>query len=257
RTRLVLEELPSFAKRDKGGCIHCHSVFPALYEEARAANTWSPEQRWVYPSPGRIGLDLDRDDQTLVTSVADGSIAARNGVQSGDRLRRASDRELATASDLSAVLHDHSAAGGTLQMQIERDGAGRDVSLELSPGWKTATPLEFSWRPFKWGFTPAPGFGGPALPAAEKRVLGLAPDAFAFRVSYLVTWGDNSRYGERAQRAGLRKDDIFVSADGKRDFASADHFHSWWRLTRNVGQSVEIEILRNGTPMTMHLIVVP
>lgn len=250
---VVIEELPSFRKRDKGECIHCHSVFPAFYEESRDAGEWSEDDRWVHPPPGRIGLDLDRDDQSLVVAVAAGSFAERAGIAVGDRLLRSSEQRLATTSDLSQVLHDFPAGGGTLRLETERAGEPRLASLVLPAEWKRGTPLEFSWRPFKWGFAPAPGFGGPPLTAEEKSALGLEPEVFAFRVGYLVTWGENQRYGKEAARAGLRDGDVVLSAAGERGFRSVDHFHAWWRLTRTVGETVPIEVLRDGARRRLEL----
>jgi hypothetical protein len=257
RAPLRIDEVPAFRKRDKGECIHCHNVFPALYEEERAAGSWSEDDRWVYPPPGRIGIDLDRDEQRRVVAVAPGSPAAAAGLAAGDVLLRAGAQVLLTSSDLSQVLHDLGPGPATLVLQVERDGEPRELTLELAPGWKRGTPLEFSWRPFKWAFMPAPGFGGRALGADEKRALGLDPGAFAFRVTYLETWGDAQRFGEAATRAGLRKGDVFLASDGKRDFASVDHFHAWWRLTRTSGAHVELEILRDGERRTLDLEVLP
>jgi len=257
RAPLVLETVPAFVKRDKGACIHCHSVFPAFYEEARAAGTWSEDQRWVYPPPGRIGLDLERDDQARIRAVRAGSPAALAGLEPGDRLVRAGTQELVSAADLMHVLHEFDAAGGKLALVVARNGSERELSLALAAGWKRGTALEFSWRPFKWGFTPEPGFGGQALAPDEKARLGLAREAFAFRVTYLVTWGDNARYGEAARRAGLREGDVFLAVDGQRDFASLDHFHAWWRLEQRPGAEVTLELLRDGERRTLTLAVLP
>ena len=251
--RLVIEEMPSFKKRDKGECVHCHSVFPAFYEEARDAGEWTEDDRWVYPPPGRIGIDLDRDDQACLTAVATGSPAAAAGLAVGDRLLRVGAQRTLTSSDLSQALHDAAPGEGALRVQYERAGEVREASLALSGGWKRGTTLEFSWRPLMWGFTPAPGFGGKQLDSDQLRALGLAPDAFAFRVDYLVTWGETQRYGREAWRAGLRDDDIFVSAAGKQDFASVGHFHAWWRLTREVGEAVTVEVLRRGQRLAFEL----
>lgn len=254
---LVLEKVPSFVKRDRGECIHCHSVFPAFYEEARAAETWSEDQRWVYPPPARIGLDLERDDQQRVTAVRPDSPAARAGVVAGDRLVRGGTQSLVTSADLMHVLHEFAPEGGKLALVVDRNGDERELTLALAPGWKRGTALEFSWRPFKWGFTPEPGFGGEALPSADKTALGLAREAFAFRVTYLVTWGENARYGAAAKSAGLREGDVFLAVNGKRDFASVDHFHAWWRLELVPGATVELEVLRAGERRTLPLAVVP
>lgn len=254
---LVLEKVPAFVKRDRGECIHCHSVFPAFYEQARAAGTWNEDQRWVYPPPGRIGLDLERDDQQRVTAVRPGSPAAVAGVAVGDRLVRVGTQSLGTSADLMHVLNEFDAAGGKLALVVERNGSERELTLALAQGWKRGTALEFSWRPFKWGFTPEPGFGGEALTGEEKAALGLAREAFALRVTYLVTWGENARYGEAAKTAGLREGDVFLSANGKRDFATVDHFHAWWRLELAPGASVALETLRAGERRTLALDVLP
>lgn len=254
---LVLEKVPAFVKRDRGQCIHCHSVFPALYEEARAARTWSEDQRWVYPPPARLGLDLERDDQQRISVVRAGSPAALAGLAVGDRLVRSGAQSLVTSADLMHVLHGFDVAGGKLVLVVDRNGSERELSLALAPGWKRGTALEFSWRPFKWGFTPEPGFGGEALTGEEKAALGLARETFAFRVTYLVTWGENARYGEAAKTAGLREGDVFLSANGKRDFASVDHFHAWWRLELESGSSVALELLRAGERRTLTLAVLP
>jgi membrane-associated protease RseP (regulator of RpoE activity) len=253
RAPLRLEDVPSFQKRDKGECIHCHNVFPALYEEARDAGRWSEDDRWVHPPPGRIGLDLERDDQRRVVAVGPGSPAERAGLAAGDVLLRAGGQQLLTSSDLSQALHDLGPGPATLALLVERGGEPRELALELAPGWKRGTPLEFSWRPFKWGFTPEAGFGGRALGADEKRELGLAPEDFAFRVTYLATWGERPRFGKEASRAGLREGDVFLAAAGQRDFASLDHFHAWWCLTRTPGERIPIEILRDGERRTVEL----
>jgi len=257
KAALTLEQVPSFARRDRGECIHCHSAFPAFYEEARAAEAWSEDQRWVYPPPGRVGLDLERDDQRLVVAVRPGSPAARAGLQPGDRLVRAGAQELVTSADLMHVLHIFKPEGGPLALVIARDGREHELVLELGAGWKRGTALEFSWRPFKWGFTPEPGFGGEALKPAEKVALGLAREAFAFRVTYLVTWGENARYGEAAKQAGVREGDVFLAVNGKRDFAGVDHFHAWWRLELTPGTPIALEFLRAGERHTLELECLP
>ncbi len=259
---LTLERMPAFQKRDKGECIHCHSIFPAFHEEQMEAKTWSLDKIWRHPSPTRIGLDLDRDDQRLVVAVEAASPAALAGVHVGDRLQSVAGVEVMTASDVMFQLDIFPLAGGVLEVQLKRAGEEQQVRLSLEPAWKRGTPLSFSWRPSKWGLTPAPGFGGRLLDREELLEAGHLPDAdevhlpFALRVTYLVTWGENSRYGRAAVKAGLRDGDIVTAIGGKRDFESVEHFHSWWRLTRTVGELVELEIWREGVRRTMTLKVI-
>ena len=98
-----------------------------------------------------------------------------------------------------------------------------------------------------------PGFGGRQLEAYELSDAGLKAGSFAFRVDYIVTWNENRRFGNSAQKAGIRKGDIFLSAAGKSDFESVDHFHAWWRLTRKVGQQVEVVVLKKRKRKTLLL----
>ena len=242
---LVIEHIPAFAKRDKGECIHCHSIFPAIYEQAKQEGTWESDDMWLHPPPSRIGLDVDPLRQAIVTAVGEGSVAARAALAPGDRLLAIGGQRIATASDLSHALHELPDETGEVRVEIERAGRTRTTTLSLAEGWKRGDPLSFSWRPFKWALLPAPGFGGQPLSAEEKVALELDADAFAFRVGYLVTWDENQRFGHEARRAGLRKRDVVVSIGGKRDFATVAHFHSWWRLTRTVGETVAVEVIRN------------
>lgn len=265
----ALEDLPAFQKRDKGECIHCHSVLPALYEEELAAGTWSAGKLWRFPPPSRLGLDLQRDEQTRIHAVAAGSFAAAAGLAVGDELLTVGAQSIASISDLMFALDEFPQEGGELSLRYRRAAEQRTTQLTLPAGWKVGTPLSFSWRPFKWGFAPAPGFGGGQLGEARLRRFGLidapsepgkpSPESalpFAFQVEYLVTWGDNRRFGASAESAGLRKGDIVTRIAGRNDFASVDHFHAWWRLTRKPGDVVELEILRGQERQLLRLQVV-
>ncbi|MCK5942659.1 MAG: PDZ domain-containing protein, partial [Planctomycetes bacterium] len=129
--------------------------------------------------------------------------------------------------------------------------ARRTATLRLPAGWKRTTARDYAWRPFKWGLSPAPGFGGPALDRAQKERLGIDPGAFAFRVQYLVTWGANAHRGRAAAAAGIRNDDVVVSFDGRDDFDSVAHGHAWVRLTKRAGETVEVVVLRGGKRRTI------
>ena len=252
-----IEEIPSFKKRDRGECIHCHSVNTSLYEQARDAGTLTEDWIWKYPTPARIGVDLDRDEQERITAVRADSPAADAGLRVGDRVLSIGEVPVASATDVMYALERAPGEACRLTVSVQRGLDRREFPLELPAGWKRGSPREFAWRPTKWALTPAPGFGGPRLTPDELASLGLGRDAFAFRVQYLVTWGDNRRYGHAAARAGLREGDVVVALDGRGDFHSIEHFHAWWRLEVDFGQEVTIDILRAGHPMTLRLIAIP
>lgn len=255
----TIAALAAFRRRDaekRIDCVHCHTVNDLEFEEAVAAGSWSREQMWVYPDPARLGLEVERDDQQRVARVEPDGIAAKSGLAAGDRLLRAGGQELLTRADLQWVLHGLPPGATKLPLRFERGGETRDVALSLPDGWKVADPLEYAWRAYKWNVPPQPGFGGKLLTAAEKAELGLARADFALHVDYLVTWGERAHVGRNAQAAGLRKGDVVLSVGGFSEFASEEHFQSWFRLTQAPGSKVGIEILREGKRRTLTMKVI-
>ena len=257
--RRTIEEIPSFARRDKKkrfDCVHCHMVADAEREWAQEQKKWRRAQIWRWPLPDRVGIQLDPDNPNRISKVSSASPASRARLRSGDRIVSASGRSILSEADLQAVLHETSGSRATIEMLITRNDKEKKIQLRLSPNWKVGTPLSFSWRPSKWNLSPKPGFGGRPLDDPQLKKLGLRPGTFAFRITYVVTWGENAYTGRNAEKAGIRRNDIFLSAAGKRDFTSLNHFHAWFRLTRKVGTRVPIVLLRGKKRITVQLPVI-
>ncbi len=249
---LPLDSVPAFAKRDRGECIHCHSVNPALRIEAQEAGTWSLDELWTNPAPDRIGIDLDVADQQVVTHVMEGSPSAEAGLKVGHRILRVGDVEVATASDMMFALDQLPFDATAVQVLAARaNGPARTFDLVLPKNWKAATPRQFAWRPSKWGLAPAPGFGGPVFDAKSLKEAGLPEGTFAFRVQYLVTWGENQRWGKAAARAGIREGMTVLGTKDMRDFESIDHFHAWWRLTVKPNSEVAVVTWKDGRELEL------
>ncbi len=265
RPKQTVESLSTYRDKDKSNCIHCHEVFPALRREAISVGSWTRDSIWAYPPPSRIGLDLHRTAQRHVSGVTADSPADRAGLRIGDHIVSITGHPVATASDLMAALHSFPSEGGEFPIVVERvrrresgdaksnsrppptaDRVLQTLPLALAPGWKTGTARDFAWRASKWPLLPAPGFGGPALSNAHKKSLGIPTDSFAIRVQYLVTWGDNRRFGQAAARAGLRNGMIVLGTKTKRDFENPDHLHAWWRINVNAGEQVKVITWQNG-----------
>ena len=98
----------------------------------RVAGGWSEDDRWVYPPPGRLGIHLDRDDHSLVATVSPDSPASEAGLEIRDRLLRSGAQRLSTSSDLSWLLHDFPAEGGTLDLDLGPDTFAFEVSYLLT-----------------------------------------------------------------------------------------------------------------------------
>ncbi len=247
-----LEDVPSFVVKDKGKCIHCHSVRSAFADEARAAKTWNLEDAFVCPPPRRIGIEVAPVVQNRITAVAEGSPAALAGLAVGDELVALANQPVLTATDVSWVLDGLPTAGSTVALEYVRAGEKRTGELVLAPGWKAPLPLEYSWRPHKWDLDPRVGFGGRDLSAEDKEALGLEPGAFAFTVKYIVA---KDLYGPAARSAGIKKGDVVVSAGGRSDFENQGELHAWWCFEHEPGDTVEVELLRGGERKTVRIVV--
>ncbi len=252
----TIEGTAQMQRRAKEGklpeCFHCHMVNGAHDYDAQAAKRYDPDSVWRWPPSSRLGLTLAKDDQTLVEAVADGSAAARAGLAVGDRLVRVGTRRVRSEGDVQWVLEELPSKGGKLPVVYLRGDAERQTDLTLAKGWKEGTPEEV-WRNSIFIRDPKPGFGGPLLSDSEKRKLGIAADVAAFRVNYIVTWGEEAATGRAAQAAGIRKGDVVLSVAGKSDFLSPKHFQSWFRLTQKAGRAVAIEVLQGGEKKTLRM----
>lgn len=254
RAPLSVDRMPWMKARPKQPeCYHCHNVHDARFGAQRDAGTFRRANAWLWPDPIQVGLSLDRDTQERVTKVEAGSAAARTGLAPGDRLATVAGRRVRTFGDVQRVLDEADAHATELPVTWTRAGTSMAATWKLAAGWKTPGPLVFSWRPSKWPMKPQPGFGGRPLDAEQKKALGIDPATFAFRIGYLVTWGENAATGRNARKAGLRKGDVILSLAGKNDFRSMDHYHAWFRFTRKPGSSVPIVRLREGKRTTLAL----
>lgn len=237
--KLLTPEMLARRAKHKGkvDCVHCHTVHDWMTEAARAAGRFRQRDAFRWQDPFQVGLRLDKHRQTTVTAVTPDSPAAKAGLQPGDRILAMKGLRVATFGDIQRALHEAPDKATTLPLTLQRG----KVTLRLGKDWKVPAPDVFAWRASMWPLSPKPGFGG------RKHKDGI------FKIGYLVTWGKNAHTGRNAARAGLRKGDIVVSVNGRKDFESEQHFQAWFRLTQKAGRRIPIEILRNGQPMTIKL----
>jgi predicted metalloprotease with PDZ domain len=257
----TIEEIPPMARKlqkEKVNCFHCHMVNDAEREHAKEEKRWSRDAvigQW--PLPDRVGLSLDRDDQTLIGAVTPGSPAAAAELKAGDRLVRLGGARVRTHADVQWVLESAEGGATTIPVESLREGDMMLLGkLELEKGWKAVNELEFSWRPSVWPLDPKPGFGGRKLAKDDLEALGLPPGAFAIKIGYLVDWGSEAHTGRNARKAGLKEGDILLAAGGKSDFATELHFQSWFRFTQKPGTTIDLEVLRDGKRRQVKLPVV-
>ena len=172
------------AEGKQQGCIHCHTVYDMLAEDAKDKGTWKRSDVWAWPPSSRVGFRVDRHDQTRVVEVSPGTPAAKAGLAVGDRLVQFGEQSVATEGDVQFVLEGTPAQGGTIPLTYRRgdSDATRTGRLTLGPGWREGGPTDLAYRNSVWKIGPRPGFGGKDLTAEEKRKLGLPEERFGLRV---------------------------------------------------------------------------
>ncbi|MCA8976091.1 MAG: PDZ domain-containing protein [Planctomycetes bacterium] len=243
-------ELPALQRRIASGqkidCVHCHTINDAERKDGIRPQSGHPDEVYVFPDPERVGLTLDREQQNVVAAVTPDSPAATAGLRAGDVLLQLGNARILTFADVQWQLHNTRSGQTVLPLSFRREDEESSTNLLLAADWKRCDPADYAWRPYKWTLSPAPGFGGPTLDAEQKAKLGLAPEQFAMRVRYLVTWGERAHRGRAAAGAGLEQCDVLLSFAGKSDFTSTAHFHAWVRLTRKADEEVEFVVLRGG-----------
>lgn len=231
------------AGRARNGCVHCHNVNEYRRADLRAKGQWDRDELWVYPLPENVGLTLDVDAGDRVTAVRPGSPADKAGLRPGDRLRTLAGRSVASFADASYALHK-SPAKGTIPATWERDGRGHSAELELAAGWRKTN---LTWRPSMLDLLPAVPFSGDGLTAEEKKELGLAPGRAAIRQDKFVH--------STLKAVGVRPGDVVVGFDGRAVDGAMEDLLGHVRRNYLVGDKVTVNILRDGKPVDLPLLL--
>jgi S1-C subfamily serine protease len=210
---------------------------------------------WVYPDPARLGLEVERDDQTRIARVDPGSPAAAAGLQPGDRIRTLDGAPILTRADVQWRLQQLPFAKCDVALLFERAGARRSATLALRRRLEGLRSVRVRVAALQVEPAAHPGFGGKLRRRTRMRALGLEPAQFAQRVGYLVTWGEKANSGRNAQAAGLRKDDVVPAIGGKSDFATRTTCRRG-SGSRRRRQRVELVVLRDGERRTLRMKVV-
>jgi S1-C subfamily serine protease len=197
----------------------------------------------VYPLPENVGLTLDVDAGDRVTAVRPGSPADKAGLKPGDRVTQLAGRPVASFADASYALHK-SPAKGSIPVAWERDGRGHAAALEVAAGWRKTN---LTWRPSMLDLLPALPFSGDDLTAEEKKRLGLAPKRAAIR--------QDKHVHSTLKAAGVRAGDVVVGFDGRAVDGAMEDLLGHVRRNYLVGDAVKVDILRDGKPVELPLVL--
>ena len=222
-----------FAKGVVKNCIHCHEI-----SEARMEYYWNQKkpipQKWLYPypHPKSVGLILDPRHRAKVERIVDGSAAERAGLAAGDEILRMNGQPLISMADVQWVLHHLSVEGADVELLVSRKGELSKKVMRLESGWREAD--DTSWRTGHWILRRSM-LGGMKLIPRDDGQRGI-------KVGYIGNWGP---FGV-AKRAGVQKDDVIVSVDGKTGFERESDVLDYVNTSKKAGQDLQLKLLRNG-----------
>jgi serine protease Do len=221
-----------------GRCLHCHTVKERI---VTAGPGWSLDQLWRFPMPDNLGVELEVDRGDIVKAIRPKSPADMVGLKPGDRILRVAEVPIRSEADVTYAL-DRAPKSGALDLAWQRDGAEQTGTLKLPDGWKRG---DISWRPSTQHFVPAARLYGKDLKADEREKLGLSAKQLAFRQADFVP--------TQAKNAGIRAGDVIVGLGGKRPEMDVVGFVDHVQRTYLIGETIVVNVLRDGQPLEMSM----
>ncbi len=254
------EKFPSLARKytdrlnDSGNvvqsCIHCHQIGDAIRDHYRGKGEPIPEEvLYPYPHPTVVGWQLNPETAATLKAVLPNSLAATAGFQKGDQILKLNGQPILSSADVQWVLHQTSPRGGDVVATVQRGAETRTLTVQLPTGWRKSGDL--SWRVSSWGLRrmSTGGLVLKSLTLEERRQSQLSREGMALRVDFVGQYNAHAA----AKRAGFQKGDILVSIDGRDNLLTEDDVLAYGVTARKPGESVDVEVLRNGRRLTLKI----
>ena len=230
-------------------CMHCHQVREAERLYFHEQKQPIPDQvLYPWPMPNLIGLALDPNEKALIKAVEKNSPAERAGFKSGDQILKFEKQPVLSIADVQFVLHN-APEPAKLTAEILRGNKKRNLTLRLGDDWRKVSDI--SWRVSTWDLRRM-ALGGLVLKEAsidERREKNLSPSDLALVVDYVGEYGAHAA----GKKAGFRKDDIIVGADGRTQRMSESQFIGDFSQNKKIGERASLTVLRAGERLTFEL----
>ena len=194
--------------------------------------------------PSVLGFRVNPKSRATVAEVADGSAAAKAGLETGDAITSANGQPILSAADLQWVLHRMEDAG-PFAIKINRGGKEQEIEIDIKvpEDWRGKTDI--SWRVSTWDLRRM-GLGGMYLervPDSDRAGQGLPPaGTMALRAKHVGQYGDHAI----AKKAGIRKEDIIISFNGDTTDVTEGALLKNVLSTLRKGAKVKLIYLRKG-----------
>jgi hypothetical protein len=236
-------EIPLLVERTfaRGQCVECHLIGDFQNIQRERDGTLD-KLTHLYRSPDikTLGLELDVP-KGLVLRETRGAAAAA-GIRAGDRIAAWNGMPVWTFGDMQYQYDRVDRRAKELRIGVDRGGQSVELTVALPERWWW-TDLRFRQS----SVDPRSDFDDRPLSGEEKRKLGLAPDGFASEVKYVA---------ETARIRGvndLRVGDVIVAVDGAERDELANTADLYIKLRRKAGDSVTLDVLRDGKRIRMPL----
>lgn len=236
-------EFPLLVERTiaRNACVECHLI--GDYQNLqRERNGTLDRLSQLYRSPDirTIGIYLDVP-KGLVVKEAQRAVQAA-GMKPGDRITAVNGTPVLTFGDFQYYYDKVDRHASRVQITVERNGKPLDLAVALPERW-WFTDLSFRQSSVE----PLTYFDSRPLTEAEKRHNGLKPDGFASQVKYV------DGVAGLLKSHQLKVGDIVAAVDGAEKDAIANTAELFIKLRRTPGESVTLDVIRDGKRMQTQL----
>ncbi len=240
---LFAREIPPLVARTfaQNACVECHLIGD-LQNVQREQEGKLDKLTHMYKSPDikTIGIYLDVPNGLVVKEAKGAAQAA--GMKAGDRIASLNGTKVWTFGDLQYYYDRVPRNAQKIALSVERDGTSVDLS--------TALPERWWWTDIRYrqlSVDPRVYFDSRPLTDAEKQERGLQRDGFASMVTHV------DGFAKATGSHDLRVGDTVYGVDGieRDEFANTAEF--FIKLRKNAGDSVTLDVLRDGRKIKMPL----
>ena len=240
---LFPREIPLLVERTikRNACVECHLIgdFQNLHRERDGT---LDKLKHVYRSPDikTLGIHLDVPKGLMVKDARDAVQAA--GMKPGDRITALNGTPVWTFGDLQYQYDKVDRRAERILLGVDRGGEAIELTVALPTRWWW-TDLTFRQSTVE----PRVYFASRPLTESEKRQRGLLPEGFASEVTRV------DELVKMVKSHELRVSDIIVGVDGVERDELADTADLFIKLRKKAGDSVMLDVLREGKRIPMPL----
>ena len=236
-------EIPLLVERTikRNACVECHLIgdFQNLHREQDGT---LDKLKDLYRSPDikTLGIHLDVPRGLVVKEARDAARTA--GMRPDDRITAINGIAVWTFGDLQYQYDKVDRRADRIRLTVERGGEPVELEVILPVRWWW-TDLTFRQSTIE----PRVYFGSRPLTESEKRANALPADGFASQVTRV------DELVKMVKSHELRPGDIIVGVDGVERDGLADTAELFIKLRKKAGDSVMLEVLREGKRIQMPL----